>query len=538
KRFVATDIARALMDAQVRGERFDLVIIDDAHAINIPTLAALAALAREKVVIAGDPFQIGPDSLLRNEAGRTWLQKDIFLFVSGTEELNRLFDWAQKNQQWCVLLSSHFATTPKLSLFMGRAVFDDKINVFASPKARGRIYFLDTSGDGGRSHQYIGRKKILPCNESQTKRLLDCVKHAFIDGKRTSGDIGIILPFPGPTLHTKLMVRMEGMRNVEVGTPWSFRGRRKKVIVFDTAMAGVDYTVRQIDDRKIGEHEIVRLLNTVFSCVEEDLYVLADMGHFRSVYKDRLFTRFLSLLEAEADQKQPNFLNAVRRFNDADLKARESMFSSQRSTPGAGGDATVKEAPPKKEDFELDMQLKMMAKKEGAKPAAGQVRNFEREIALTSERLLGLRHQVNLLSQYTGGEMIFRNSFATESAAATLPQQPAQSEKDLRNALEGWQVLLYQSSGGATPEHPLMQHKGKESKARQDLLYLFAFLTADIPIISREGKAKITSEVGRLFQEVIGKPQPGNPVEWSTAYVGFLGRLESYLLWVSEQVRK
>ena len=537
KRFVCTGIARALMDAQVRGEQFDLVIIDDAHAINIPTLAALASLAREKVVLAGDPFQIGPESLLRNEAGRTWLQRDIFLFLAGTDELSRLFDWAAKNQQWSVLLSSHFATTPKLSLFMGSTVFDDKINVFASPKARGRIYFVDTAADGGRSHQYVGRKKILPYNESQTKRMVECVKHAFMEGKRTSADIGIVLPFPGPTLYTKQAVRMEGIYNVEIGTPWSFRGRRKKAIVFDTSMAGVDYTIRQIDDRKIGEHEIVRLLNTVFSCVEEDLYVVADMSHFRSLYKDRLFTKFLQLLEADADQRQPNLNTAVRSFNDADLKARAAMFSSQR-TGGAPALTETTEAAPKKEDFELEMQLKMMAKKEGGKPAAGQVRNFEREISLGAERILGLRHHVNLLSQFSGGEMIFRNSFVTDRATVTLPQQGALSEKDLLKAIEGWYSLLVESSGGAAPEHALMQQKGKESKTRQDLHYLYAFLAADIAIISKEGKAKITGEVGRLFQELIGKPQPGNPVEWSTAYVGFLGRLEQYLLWVSEQVRK
>ncbi len=538
KRFVATGIARALMDEQVRGGHFDLVIIDDAHAINIPTLAALAGLAKEKVVIAGDPFQVGPESLLRNEDGRRWLQKDIFLFTAGTDELNRLFDWAAKNSQWSVLLSSHFATTPKLSLFAGRVVFDDKINVFASPKARGRVVVIDTSTDGGRSHQYIGRKKMLPFNETQTRRALECVKHAFIDGKRTSAEIGVVLPFSGPTLYTKLALRMAGIRNVEVGTPWSFRGRRKKAIVLDTSMAGVDHTVKAIDDRKIGEHEIVRLMNTVFSLVEEDLYVLADMSHFRTVYKDRLITRFLQLLEAEADQRQPNYTVAARTFDDTDLKVRNAMFTSARTASPTAAAAPAADAAPAKKDFELEMQLRMMAKKEGGKPAAGPTRNFEREITLAADRILGLRQHVNLMSQFSGGEMIFRNSFMTEAASAVVPMQSSLSEKEMQKAIAAWFTLVYESPGGATPDHPLMQYQGKESRTRQDLLYLHAFLSADIAIISREGKAKITSEVNRLFQQFIGKPQPGNPVEWASAYVAFLERLEAYFGWLVEQVRK
>lgn len=536
KRFVATGIARALMDEQIRSGHFDLVIIDDAHAINIPTLAALAGLAKEKVVVAGDPFQMGPESLLRNEDGRRWLQKDLFLFTSGTDELNRLFDWAAKNAQWCVLLSSHFATTPKLSLFAGRLVFDDKINVYASPKAKGRIVFIDTSNDGGRSHQYLGRRKILPYNEMQTKRVLECVKHAFMEGKRTSSEIGVILPFSGPTLYTKLAVRMAGIRNVEVGTPWSFRGRRKKAIVFDTSMAGVDHTVRAIDDRKIGEHEIVRLMNTVFSCVEEDLYVLADMSHFRTVYKDRLFTRFLQLLEAEADQRQPNYAAAVRNFDEADLKLRNAMFVSLRA--GSVSASTAEAAAPQKKDFELEMQMRMMAKKDAGKPAVGAVRNFEREISLAAERILGLRQHVNMLSQFSGGEMIFRNSFMTDAASAVVLVQSSMSEKEMQKGVAGWYTLVYESPGGASPEHALLQHQGKESRPRLEALYLHAFLSADIAIISKEGKAKITAEVNRMFQQFIGKPQPGTPGEWASSYIAFLERLEAYFVWLVDQVRK
>ncbi len=204
-----------------------------------------------------------------------------------------------------------------------------------SPQAKEKIYFIDTSNIRSRCKQYAGKKKILPYNELHTKQVIECVKHALMKPNRCALDVGVILPFVGPTLHTKLQLRIQGIKNVEVGTPQSFCNRRKKAIIFDTTMAGVDYTMNSIDDKKIGEHKIARLFNTVFSCVGEDLYVIADMSHFKFLYQDRLFTRLLLLLQAEADEQQPSFADAVRKFDELDYKEREEILALVHKKPQA-----------------------------------------------------------------------------------------------------------------------------------------------------------------------------------------------------------
>lgn len=283
KSFIATSIATALLDPAIHGQQYDLVIVDEAQRVNLPTLAALSALAREKMVVAGDPFEVESECISGDERVQEWLQRDIFLYVARTTELHQLFEWTEKNAQWSILMKSLFATTPKLSLFVSSILFDDKINVFVSPQAKGKIYFIDTTDMRSNCKQFSGKKKILPYNELHTKLVMDCVKYALLENERSALDIGIILPFVGPTLHTKLQLRLNGIKNVEVGTPQTFCNRRKNVIIFDTTMAGVDYTIRSLDDKKIGEHKIARLFNTVFSCVGEDLYVLADLSHFKNV---------------------------------------------------------------------------------------------------------------------------------------------------------------------------------------------------------------------------------------------------------------
>lgn len=530
KFFVATTPGTLLADARFRGADFDLVVVDNAEAIGLPFLAAIGSFAGEKMVVAGDPFQLGPDSLTTNDLAERYLQRDIFLHVAQTENLHDLFTWSERHPQWAIFLSSHFATTPKLSLFMASVLFDDRINVFASPTARGRIYVLDTSPLQGRCKQYLGKKRILPYNDQQTKRVVELVKHALMEPGRTAADVGVILPFHGPTLYTKQQLRLHGLKNIEVGTPGSFRGRRKKAIIFDIVMAGVDYTIRPLDDKKVGEHRIARLFNTIFSCVEEDLYILADMKHFASVYKDRLFTRLLMLLQSQAEGSVA-YHAAVKKYDDMEWDERAAILDTTRRAVREG--ATT---PDHIEDPELALKMKMLAK-QGEKPAPTG-RNYEREVYHSTLRVLGWLDDVNLLTQYLNTPLLFRHSLSTEEVARRLPTDTCQNEKDFRAVMERWNLLIYEMSGGQKVEHSYFSKTAPETRVRWEINSLKAFYSADVEAMVEEGKQKIAVAVSKIFQETLGKPQPTNPQEWSVVYLNFLGRVEGYLSWISEQLRK
>jgi len=537
KQFVCTSVWTALVDPRMKGLQFDLVLVDDAETVYLPALAVFATLAKDKFLIAGDPFQLEPESFTKNVLAENWLHKDIFLHVAETEQLNKLFDWTERNSQWAILLGSHFATTPKLSLFTASVLFDDKISVFVPPTAKGSIYFLDTSDLKSSCKQYLGRKKILPYNEIHTKKVIECLKHALVESQCVLDDIGVILPFSGPTLYTKLQLRMLGMDTIEVGTAQSFRGMRKRAIVFDTTMAGVDYTMKQIDDKKIGEHKIARLFNTVFSSVEEDLYVIADMGHFRNLYKDRLFTRLLMLLQTEAEQR-PSFVSAIKKFDGLEWDQLEALLSaSSKESPRLKYPAVPAKTGEGKGDAELALKMKMMSQQQSNKPAVGS-RNIERETHDAAVRILGIRKDLNLLSQFIGGDLLFRTTLATELASSRLPQDFCQGEREFREIMERWNLIVYEMSGGSKTDLSYFSKKSPEARVRHDIRNLRVFYTSDVEAAIEEGKQKIAVEVSKLFQELLGKSQPSNPTEWSTAYLNFLAKLESYLFWISEQLRR
>ncbi len=537
KNFIGTTLSTALADPRVRTMQFDLVMVDDAEVINLPSLAALAARTRERLVVVGDPFQVDPESVSNNELAQTWLQRDIFMHSAQTDELHRLFDWSQQNNQRSIFLSSQFATTPKLSLFIASILFDEKLNVFASPNAKGKIYFIDTSSLQGKCQQYVGRKKILPFNDLQARKAVDCVKHALMEPQRTAVDVGVLAPFQGPTLHVKLLLRLHGIKNVEVGTPQSFRGRRKKSIIFDTTMGGVDHTMRPIDDRKVGEQKIVSLLNTVFSCTGEDLYILADMSHFQTMYKDRLFTKLLMLLQAQADG-QPNLQKAVKQFDELEWDKREPLFDVKHR-PGKVEQQAVapkEQTVQTRADAELALNLKMMAKKQT--PAEAGARNLEQETFLAVLRVLGRRTDINLLSQYTGGDILFHHSLATEQQIARVMIDFCRGEKEFREIVERWNLIIYEKSGGGKNATAFYTKQAPETRVRMDIYHLKSYYSPDVEAALEEGKQKLAVAVSKVFQETLGKPMPTNPTEWSTGYLSILGKLESYLAWISEQLRK
>jgi hypothetical protein len=538
KLFIATSINAVLTDPAILGQQFDLVIIHESQHVNLPTLTALSTFAREKLVIAGNPFEVEPVFASKDEESDPLSQRDIFLHIAQTTELQKLFEWSAKNPNWSIFMKSHYSTTPKLSLFLSSILFNDKINVFAPLQTKSKIYFIDTSKVRSICKQYFGKKKSLLYNELHTKRVLECVKHALIKPGRSAQDIGVILPFTGPTLHTKLQLRIQGIKNVEVGTPQSFYNRRKQAIIFDTTMAGVDYTIPSIDDKMVGEYKIARLFNTIASCVGEDLYIIADMSHFKFLYQDRLFTRLLQLLQTEADDQQPLFTDAIKKFDELIQKDREDLVSLNYGKLKIAIPAEPKEVLKEKVDHNLEVQMKKMARDWESKLAANAGTNIEREVYIGVRRVLGWRTDVNLLSQFVGGDLLFRNSSTTEKAVRKLPFETCENEIQFRDAMEQWNLIIYEMSGGNKTDMSFFASKGPEGRIRHDIRNLHAYYSSDIEAAIEEGKKKIAVEVARVFQELLGKNKPDNPADWSTSYLKFLTRLEAYLSWISEQVRR
>ncbi|MCX7983936.1 MAG: hypothetical protein N3A63_03420 [Bacteroidetes bacterium] len=536
KRLVCADTAEIFAHPMLWERRYDIVLVDDVQYVDIPTLYALSMLAREKVVVAGDPLCYNQDMLALSVPKDQQCSRTIFQCIAHTSELHKLLMWSKQNDDWVVLMKSHITSIPKVSSFISSVLYDDGITIFINPRLKGKLYFIDTTSLQPECKQYIGKKKIVPFNEQHTRVVLNCVKHALLKDNRTGNDIGIVLPFTGPTLYTKLQVRLQGMKNIEVGTPNNFYNRRKPVIIFDTTMAGVDYTMRPLDDKKVGKQKILELLNTVCSCASEDLYILADLSHFKNVYKDRLITQLLHTLHAEADVREISFDEVLQRYQGIDLRKREALFALtsevQRPESIKKNTKSVQE-----EDAEFALRMKMMTAKKTEPPIATMSKNEER-FYTTVHRVLGYWRDINLLAQYTGYGIVFHSSLVAERSVTVLPFENCDSDKQFRILVEQWNHIIYELSGGNEPFSEWCLQRNIETRPRYDIFKLNAVLNSRAEALLQEGKQKLAADVTRIFQEILGKPQPVTPSDWETLYYSMLVRLETYLHWIEEQIRK
>jgi hypothetical protein len=179
--------------------------------------------------------------------------------------------------------------------------------------------------------------------------------------------------------------------------------------------------------------------------------------------------------------------------------------------------------------------MKMMAKLQPQQVFTG--RDFDQEIYRAAQRVLGLRKDANLLSQYLGGDLLFRYSLGTELAAVRLPLDGCHNEDEFRKTMERWNLLLYEMSGAGRTDLTFFAKQTPEARVRWEINNLRAYYSSAMEAVVEESKHRIATSVSKLFQECLGKSQPANPIEWSTAYINFLGKMEAYLTWISEQLR-
>jgi len=89
-------------------------------------------------------------------------------------------------------------------------------------------------------------------------------------------------------------------------------------------MAGVNYTVRPFDETRTSDDEVRRLLNVALSRAKKDIFVIADMNHFRSQYSGR----FIYKLWQELDRRSTVAIleEATIAFEEMDEKEKNRLL--------------------------------------------------------------------------------------------------------------------------------------------------------------------------------------------------------------------
>ncbi len=307
QQLVATTLARVCTSDLFRGLEFDAVIIDEGSMANLPYLIALARKAKKHIIVVGDPMQLPPIALAREQSSRDFLEMDIFGWVSEARTTDELFRWHDNNQPLTCFFDKQYRLKAQLAQIVSAVFYEGRLKTAADSAGtegvgspdKELIALADSSKYGPYLTKNENRRGFSPLNEVHQFLLKRIVQQKVLKEQVRMQDIGVIVPFRSTVYDYRNMLTQEGYREVEVGTIHTFQGREKRVVIFDTVMTGEvrnsrrrHFTVRPFDEAKNGL-TVPRLLNVALSRCEEQLYVIADMDHINRMYGNKFLGRLL-----------------------------------------------------------------------------------------------------------------------------------------------------------------------------------------------------------------------------------------------------
>ena len=523
KRCIATTLSQALLLDPSLFTGIDIICLDDAHAFNLPEFFYCASLAGERCYILADVTEQPPQSASQGEPARQWLQKNFFHYVQQDDSDSHRFKAGALPKN---IISELMLPGRTMTIFEA-LLFNALDGTTVPSSTTGRVHFINTEGQFAVAPQFIGKKKILPYNEVNAKRVAECAKHALTNGTTTQSDIMIVAPPSGQTMY--LREHLDGMRmqNVEIATLGSLRLCSKRAVIFDLTVAGLDFTLRMLDERKSGLVKVADIFNTLLSTVQEDLYVIADLGYFRTRYKGKFIEKLLSAMSSKSENIAA-IGNASRRFDDLSFDMRRKvLFSSAAEKNSPDYRMKLEQSKPSALDQSSAQQTSIAR-------ADSKLKN---DIYTASLRVLAKRMLINIIAQYLETNPLYKTTAETQKYISILPEYECENENDFKAIMDMWNVLIYETSNARRhSEHPLATKAKVDSKIASDIQQIYYYYHSDLEMVVEEGKHKLAQSIQKIFNDCIGK-KPVTPSDWKNAYLIFLNRMEKYLDTIVNQVR-
>ncbi len=523
KRCIAATVHHALTIEDSKLGEFDIVCIDDAHALNLAEFFWCASHGKEQCFILADIAEQPPQSVSQFASARKWLQKNYFSYYQQHDSDEHRFTIGMLPENTASEL-----TNPELSPSLFESCLAGAVQQTPIPQGvKGKIYCINTADQRSISEQYLGKKKILPYNEANAKRVIECVKHSLMKGSTTQSDILVVVPPSGQATYLRELLRAHQMNDVEIATLGSVRLCTKRSVIFDTTVAGLDFTLRLLDDKKSGAVRVADTLKTLLSTVREDLYVIADISYFNTRYKDRLISKLLALFSSRSESAG-NILNAVRRFDDLSPEFRKRvLFATAGEKQSTEYKTKLEQAKPASVDA---------SKLPSQQSTAMAEQRLKKDIPAAILRVLAKRDIINILAQYLEAYPFYKITPETVKYAVSLSELACENENDFKNVMEMWNVMIYETSDSQKTDHPLATKARVDSKIASDIQEIHAYYHSDLELVVELGKQKLAQSIQKIFNDCIGR-KPVTTTDWMNAYLVFLGRMEKYLDAVTKQIR-
>ena len=338
-RVMGTTVSKAVQSRRLL-DGVDVVVIDEAGMVNLPSAWYVAGLAGKRVVVAGDFRQLpavthGSTSRKASkdskEHSRQWIDRDTFHAAGLVDEAGRtrpdprlvsLTDQYRMRRAICSVVNE--VAYPDSPLVTGR----DERSSLPTSLVDQALVLVDTSSrrvpnttgrDGHKSnpvHEAVIHELI---RGLQYDGVLPARKHPVPpEGRRPTDRLAIITPYRnqvnalGTSLKDRFGVEYDGL----VDTVHRFQGSQRPMVIIDT-VAGAGRRAGYFYEGVGLSSTTTRLLNVALSRAQDHLVVVADVEFLRrELPPGGEAARMLAHLETHARRLPVDDLVPVRAASD------------------------------------------------------------------------------------------------------------------------------------------------------------------------------------------------------------------------------
>lgn len=248
-----------LYDFQRKNNLFDVLIIDEAGQLIEPLAWTIFPLA-DRVILAGDPFQL-PPTILSKEAEKEGL---------GVSILERIYPLCES----VFLLDVQYRMPPEIMEFSNGFFYQNKVKSFRT-SLMDSICFYDTAGTG--FEEEMGEDGGSLMNKGEVQLVSNILKQI-----ENECEVVVISPYSG---QVKILIDSVDSK-VKISTIDSFQGQEADVIILSL--------VRSNDNGDIGFLKDYRRMNVALTRAKKQLFVIGDSVTLSS---DSFYQQFLEYIE-------------------------------------------------------------------------------------------------------------------------------------------------------------------------------------------------------------------------------------------------
>ncbi|ASW53120.1 hypothetical protein CIK06_01365 [Plantactinospora sp. KBS50] len=309
-RLVATTLARLRTSKPLMDGPYDVVLVDEVGAANIPEVLLAVSRATQAAVMFGDFMQLGAiiDNVEVGKADRAdvkkWLIPDVFAHcgIFSAEDAER--------HPGCTMLDVQHRFGPQIMGLANAIAYDGRLkpgesirpHIESDPEIL--VVDVDDLGEIGRVRSDGRFKGWWPAGALLARVLSDFHQSR---GERT----GIVTPYG-----RQVEATLESLRDhetgttlvTEVGTAHRFQGREFPIVVFDTVED--EYDTRWMAEANRTKSAFlrdgIRLFNVAITRTQHRLYLIASLRRIEAAAADTPFGHLAELVR----QKQARVIRA------------------------------------------------------------------------------------------------------------------------------------------------------------------------------------------------------------------------------------